>query len=123
MSKYQIYEEKCTQLLREDDIRFAGIVDGEGKLVAGGQREGVKPLENNESTLQSFIEFVSKISIRKDYDKVLGPINYLAARRDKVVLVSFPFPISQILLLVTAEPTVNIENLAKKVVDIFTGVQ
>ncbi len=50
------------------------------------------------------------------------PRNYLAARRDKAVLVSFPFPITQILLLISAEPTVNIENLAKKVVEIFTDV-
>ncbi len=122
-SKYKMYEEKCNYILTEDNIRFAGIVNDEGQLVAGGQRKGVPPLEDSESKLQSFIEFVSKVSIRKDYDKSLGPINYLAARRDKVVLISFPFPVSQILLLVTAEPTVNIENLAKKIVDIFTGVQ
>ena len=122
-SRYKMYEEKCNKILAEDDIRFAGIVDVDGRLVAGGQREGVPPLEDSESKLQSFIEFVSKVSIRKDYDDSLGPINYLAARRDKLVLVSFPFPISKILLLVTAEPTANIENLAKNVVDIFTGVQ
>ena len=122
-SRYKMYEEKCNRILAEDDIRFAGIVDVDGRLVAGGQREGVPPLEDSESKLQSFIEFVSKVSIRKDYDDSLGPINYLAARRDKLVLVSFPFPISKILLLVTAEPTANIESLAKNVVDIFTGVQ
>ncbi len=69
------------------------------------------------------MEFVSKVSIRKDYDQTLGPINYLAARRDKAVLVSFPFPVSKILLLISAEPSVNIENLATKVVDIFTDVE
>ncbi|MFB5618878.1 MAG: DUF6659 family protein, partial [Candidatus Nitrosomaritimum aestuariumsis] len=52
-----------------------------------------------------------------------GPINYIAARRDKAVLVSFPFPISQIALLISAEPNLNIENLAKKVVEIFTNVK
>jgi len=62
-------------------------------------------------------------SIRKQYDESLGPINYLAARRDKAVLVSFPFPITQVLLLISAEPTANIENLAKKVVEIFTDVK
>ncbi len=121
-SKYRLYAEKCLQIQSEDSVRFAAIVDGSGKIVAGGQREGVPPLEDDESKLQSFVEFVSKVSIRKDYDKSLGPINYLAARRDKLVLISFPFPVSDILLLVTAEPTVSIENLAKKVVDIFTSV-
>ena len=118
----KLYVEKCNHLLEESEIRFAGIVNKDGKLVAGGFKEGITPYENDETKLQSFFEFVSKASIRKELDESLGPINYLAARRDKAVLVSFPFPITQILLLISAEPTVNIESLAKKVVEIFTDV-
>ncbi len=121
--KYSMYATKCSQIQNEDSVRFAAIVDDGGKIIAGGQRAGIEPLEDSESKLQSFVEFVSMVSIRKDYDKSLGPINYLAARRDKLVLISFPFPVSRVLLLVTAEPSVSIEGLAKKVVDIFTGVQ
>ncbi len=118
----KLYDERCNCLLGESEIRFAGIVDKNGKLISGGFKEGITPYENDETKLQSFFEFVSKASIRKELDESLGPINYLAARRDKAVLVSFPFPISQILLLISAEPTVNIEILAKKVVEIFTDV-
>ena len=122
-TKTQFYNEKCTRLLEEEDIRFAGIINEKGDLISGGFKKDLTPLEGDETRLKSFMEFVSKVSIRKEYDQSLGPINYLAARRDKAVLVSFPFPISKILLLISAEPTVNIENLAKKVVDIFTGVE
>ena len=108
--------------MQEPEIRFAGIVDQDGNLVSGGFKEGISPHEGDETRLQNFLEFVSKASIRKEYDQSLGPINYLAARRDKAVLVSFPFPITQILLLISAEPTVNIENLARRVVEIFTDV-
>ena len=115
-------KKKCRQLLEQDEIRFAGIVNKEGQLTTGGFKEGLTPYENDETKLQAFFNFVSKASIRKEFDESLGPINYLAARRDKAVLVSFPFPISQVLLLISAEPNVNIENLAKKVVEIFTDV-
>lgn len=118
----KLYGQKCDILLQESEIRFAGIVDKDGQLVSGGFKEGISPYEGDETRLQSFLEFVSKASIRKEYDESLGPINYLAARRDKAVLVSFPFPVTQILLLISAEPTVNIETLAKKVVEIFTDV-
>lgn len=118
----KLYGDKCAQLQQESEIRFAGIVDKDGRLIAGGFKEGLTPHEGDETRLQAFLEFVSKASIRKEYDESLGPINYLAARRDKAVLVSFPFPITKILLLVSAEPTANIENLAKKVVGIFTDV-
>ena len=119
----QLHDEKCTQLLRESEIRFAGIIDKDGKLIAGGFKNGLVPHESDDARLQSFLEFVSNVSIRNEYDESLGPINYLAARRDKAVLVSFPFPVTQILLLISAEPSANIDNLAKKVVEIFTDVK
>jgi len=118
----KLYGEKCDLLLLESEIRFAGIVDKDGQLISGGFKKGLTPYEGDETKLQSFLDFVSKASIRKEFDESLGPINYLAARRDKAVLVSFPFPITQILLLISAEPSANIENLAKKVVEIFTDV-
>ncbi len=118
----QLYDEKCEQLLQENEIRFAGIINDQGSLISGGFKKGITPLEGDETKLQSFMEFVSKISIRKEFDQSLGPINYLAARRDKAVLISFPFPVSKIILLISAEPSVDIEKIAKKVVDIFSGV-
>lgn len=118
----QLYDEKCEQLLQENEIRFAGIINDQGSLISGGFKKGITPLEGDETKLKSFMEFVSKISIRKEFDQSLGPINYLAARRDKAVLISFPFPVSKIILLISAEPSVDIENIAKKVVDIFSGV-
>jgi hypothetical protein len=121
-SSSNLFSVKCTQLLEEPEIRFSGIVDKDGQLITGGFKEGLTPYEGDETKLQSFFDFVSKASIRKEFDESLGPINYLAARRDKAVLVSFPFPVSQVLLLISAEPTVNIENLAKKVVSIFSDV-
>jgi hypothetical protein len=117
-----LFSVKCKRLLDEPEIRFSGIVDKNGQLITGGFKEGLTPYEGDETKLQSFFDFVSKASIRKEFDESLGPINYLAARRDKAVLVSFPFPVSQVLLLISAEPTVNIENLAKKVVSIFSDV-
>jgi hypothetical protein len=121
-SNFQVYDNKCQRLLEENEIRFAGIINSEGKLVSGGFKKGITPLEEDDTRLKSFMEFVSKVSIRKEYDQSLGPINYLAARRDKAVLVSFPFPVSKIVLLISANPSVDIEKLAKKAVDIFSGI-
>ena len=122
-TQFKLYAEKCEQLQHESEIRFAGIIDKDGQLIAGGFKDGLVPHESDDLRLQSFLEFVSKASIRTEYDETLGPINYLAARRDKAVLVSFPFPVTQILLLISAEPSANIESLAKKVVEIFTDVK
>ena len=122
-TNYEIYDNKCQKMLDEDEIRFAGIINEDGKLVSGGFKKDIAPLENDEAKLKSFMEFVSKVTIRKEYDESLGPINYLAARRDKAVLVSFPFPVSKFVLLISANPSVDIEQLATKVVDIFSGIK
>jgi len=119
----EIYDEKCKRLFEEDTIRFAGILDEKGKIISGGFKPGLAPLETDEVKLKSFMEFVSKTSIRKEFDQSLGPINYLAARRDKAVLISFPFPVSRITLLISAEPSANIEILAAHVVEIFSGIE
>jgi len=117
--KFQIYDIRCKDLLDDEKIRFAGIINETGNLIYGGFKKGVVPLESDQTKLESFMKFVSKISLRKEYDDSLGPINYLVARRDKTVLISFPFPLSRILLLISAEPSVDIENLASMVIRIF----
>jgi len=122
-SDTKLFEEKCKRLQKENEIRFAAIIDEDGKLLAGGFKEGLTPLEEDKEKLKSFMEFVAKTTIRKEFDQSLGPINYLAARREKAVLISFPFPVSKILLLISAEPSVDIENLATNVVDIFSGIK
>lgn len=119
-TEYKFYESKCSQLQQEKEIRFAGIINEQGKLVVGGFKPGITPLENDESRLDGFMDFASRVSLRKEYDKTLGPINYLAARRDRLVLISFPFPVSKFVLLISAEPTVDIEKIAKRVVTIFS---
>jgi hypothetical protein len=122
-TEYQNYDEKCQKMLDEDQIRFAGIINESGNLVSGGFKKEIIPLEDDKEKLKSFMEFVSKVSIRKEFDETLGPINYLAARRDRAVLVSFPFPVSKFVLLISANPSVDIEKLATRVMDIFSGVK
>lgn len=117
--QYPDYDKKCKKLCEEKEIRFAGIVDENGKLVAGGFKKGLVPLERDEQRLEEFMRFVSEVSLLKSFDDTLGPTCYIAARREKVILISFPFPLSKILLLISAEPTIDIEKLASHIVNIF----
>lgn len=117
--QYPDYDKKCKKLCEEKEIRFAGIVDENGKLVAGGFKKGLIPLERDEQRLEEFMRFVSQVSLLKSFDDTLGPTCYIAARREKVILISFPFPLSKILLLISAEPTIDIEKLASHIVNIF----
>jgi len=106
--------------MEEEGVRFAGIINENGKLIAGGFKPGVVPYAKDKEKFHRFLTRVVDFSLGSEHDEALGRLNYLKARRDKLVLISFPFPVSKIILLVSAEPAVDIEKLASRVSEIFS---
>lgn len=119
VSEYQIYDIRCKDALEEEGVRFAGILDETGKIIAGGFKPGVHRLEKDEEKFQHFIDRVIDISLRREHEETLGRLNYISCRRDNVILLSFPFPVTRHVLLVSADPGVNSEKLAAKITRIF----
>ena len=118
----EIFEPRCKEVQYHSGVRFAAIIDKDGNKIAGGFTEGVSPYEGDENNLHDFYKFAVDISLRTDHlSDSLGHLNYIASRRDKVILISFPFPISSNILLISAEPGLDIENLALDVVKIFSS--
>ena len=118
-AEYEVYDVRCKDALDEEGVRFAAIVNKEGKKIAGGFKKGITPLEDNERELREFMKHAVDISLNKNYSKKLGRINYIVFRRDKIVLISFPFPLTPQILLISAEPSINVEKLAYRVTRIF----
>ncbi len=108
--------QKCELLLKEPEIRFAGFLDMMGNLVAGAFRDGVKPLKNEEERKKMFIEAVLRIRTRGDFDENLGPVYYAAARRKNVVTMTFL--VDEKVLFVSAEPDIDIDKTAYKIMDL-----
>ena len=114
MSKdIQYYQEKCDLIAKDPEIRFAGILDMMGNLVAGSFRTGLVPLKNEEERKKMFIEAVLRIRTRQDFDENLGPVKYAAARRTNVVTLTFF--VDDKVLFISAEPDVDIDLTAKKI--------
>ena len=111
--EYLKFDQKCTLLLQEDEIRFAGFINSMGRLVAGGFKEGTTPLEDEAERQKMYMELALRVSMRKDFDYSLGPVKYTASRRQKAVVISFP--INSNVLLISMEPTVDIDKLANKI--------
>lgn len=109
--------EKLDIILSEKEIRFAGFVDLKGNLVKSQFREGIIPFENDDEQRQIFRELALRISTRKKFDYSMGAVKYSASRREKLVMMSFPLKNS--ILLITAEPNVNIDRLAYKIIQIL----
>ncbi|MEE8255442.1 MAG: DUF6659 family protein [Nitrosopumilaceae archaeon] len=112
-NEYYQYEEKCQSLLKEPEIRFAALINHMGNLVAGGMKQGMKPLEDEADMRKLYMELILRVSTRKEFDYSLGPVEYSASRREKAVVLSFP--IGNKVLLVSANTNVNIDETAKKI--------
>ena len=118
----ETFEPRSKEVQYHSGVRFAAIKDKDGNKIAGGFTDGVSPYEGDENNLHDFYKFAVDISLRTDHlSDSLGHLNYIASRRDKVILISFPFPISSNILLISAEPGLDIENLALDVVKIFSS--
>lgn len=108
---------KIDELVREEEIRFAAFIDLEGQLVEGKFHEGLVPRENDTQRERLYKELAFRVSTRKAFDEELGRVKYSASRRENVVMMSFPF--NNMILMITAEPNVNIDRLAYRVIQIL----
>ena len=69
-------------------IRFVGVIDRMGRLLAGGMRKGLIPLELDSEKL--YLEFALRSEMRKDFNAEFGNTIFSFTEREKIKLASFP---------------------------------
>jgi hypothetical protein len=79
-------EEKiCDEIVELDgSIRFAGIANNMGKVVAAKFKRGVQALLTKEEIEDNIIKAVLRMKTREDYEQKLGKTIYTFALYDKV---------------------------------------
>ncbi len=112
-----LYQQGCKRLLQEPEIWFAGVISPMGNLIAGGMKEDLAPLEDDEDRRKMYMELILRVTTRKDFDDALGSVKYSASRREHIVVMSFP--LDNVVLLVSAQPDVDLDQTAKKVMKIW----
>ncbi|HXV38572.1 MAG TPA: DUF6659 family protein [Nitrosopumilaceae archaeon] len=98
-------------------IRFAGIVNNQGRLVAGGMKEDKKPLEDTKDDEMLFMELVLRTKMRKEFDKQLGAVKFAMSYREKAIVMSFPF--GEHVMLVSAEREIDFAKIPFKILKIL----
>jgi hypothetical protein len=117
-SKIYDYAHICGEVKSIDSkIRFAGVVNDRGRLVAGGMKENVEPLESEKDDEMIFMELALRVKMRKEFDKQLGPVNFALASRERALAISFP--LNEDILYVVAEPDSDYGALPKKILDVI----
>lgn len=112
------YFKICEDIKKIDKkIRFAGIINDRGRLVAGGLREGVESFTSPQDDERSFIELAMNIKMREEFDKQLGHVNFAMSVREKVI--SLSIIIGKDILYVTASPEMEHSSIPTKVLEII----
>ena len=75
--EYSIFQQKCETLLKEDEVRFAGLINSMGKLVAGGFKEGISSSALNKRD-QKDGQDAASITQRGTDERTQGPSASLA---------------------------------------------
>ena len=116
----QEYEQICNKVKSLDErIRFAGIINNKGKLIAGGMKSGIEPLERKNEDEMLFMELALRVKMRKDFDEQLGSVNFAMASREKSLEISVTITKDDVLYVV-GEPDTDYTNLPKKIIDIIS---
>ena len=112
-------EEKSKVMLQDHSIRFLGIIDSMGRQVAGGYKEGLVRLVDDEEH-KMCIQHVLSFVLTKDLDESLGTVDYLISKRKKVCMITIP--LQKYVILMSVERNADVERIVEKTVKLFENI-
>ena len=108
------YQKLCESAKKADSkIRFAGIINSRGRLIAGGMVSSKKALEDEKKDEMLFMELALRVKMRSEFDSELGKVKFSLSLREKLIVMSFP--IKNDVLLVSMERKTQFEKIAFKI--------
>ena len=112
-------EEKCKEMLQDHNIRFLGFIDNMGRQIAGGYKEGLVRLVDDEEH-KMCIQHVLGFVLTKDLDESLGEVDYLISKRKKVCMITIP--LQKYVILMSVERNADVERIVEKTVKLFENI-
>ena len=108
----------CKEVFELDEkIRSTRIINGKGKLVAGGMRQGLQSLEDAKKDEMLFMELSLRVRMRHEFDEEFGAVEFSLSYRGKVILMSFP--IGENVLFVSSERQLDLGKNPFNILDII----
>src|SRR5919202_1288700 len=81
----------CKEILQLDNsIRFAGIANNLGSLVATAYRNGLTPLMDKKETEHYAIQAVLRAATREDFESKIGRLVYSIGKYERLIRATIP---------------------------------
>ena len=108
------YEKLCESAKKADSkVRFAGVINSRGRLIAGGMVSSKKALEDEKKDEMLFMELALRVKMRSEFDSELGKVKFSLSLREKLIVMSFP--IKNDILLVSMQRKTQFEKIASNI--------
>ena len=105
------YEKLCTSAQKIDSkVRFAGIINSRGRLIAGGMVESKTRLGDRKRDEMLYMELALRVKMRSEFDDDLGKVKFSMSFREKLIVMSFPM--KNDILMVSMERKTKFEKIA-----------
>lgn len=101
-------------------IRFVGVINNMGNLVAGDYRKGIVPIAEIEH-YKICMEHALELFMKKDLDDVLGPLDYMVSKRKKIKIVTIPM--NNYIVLISTESNIKIEPIIDEIIEFLNNMQ
>ena len=116
------YEAVCQKIMKLDSkMRSARVINDRGHLVAGGMKEGLKALEDSKQDEMMFMEIALRVRMRHEFDKEFGETLFSLSYRQKVIIISFPLPDGNV-LLVSSETGADFGKIPFQIIKILEKI-
>jgi hypothetical protein len=81
----------CKQIQQLDNsIRFVGIANNLGSLIATSYRNGLTPLMNEQETSHYAIQVVLRAATREDFESKIGRLEYSIGKYERIIRATVP---------------------------------
>ena len=85
----------CKEILQLDNsIRFVGVANNLGSLVATAYRNGLTPMMNKQETSHYAIQAVLRAATREDFESKIGRLVYSLGKYEKLIRATIPVKLS-----------------------------
>ena len=105
------YENLCTLVQKIDSkVRFAGVINSKGRLIAGGMAPSKKRLGDRKRDEMLYMELALRVKMRREFDDDLGQVKFSMSFREKLIVMSFP--VKDDVLMISMERKTQFEQIA-----------
>jgi len=119
MDNVEALEKICQKIVKLDPkMRSARIINSRGHLLAGGMKKGLMSLEAQKQDEMMFMELALRVRMRHEFDHEFGVVHFSMSYRDKVIVMSFPLPQDDV-LLISSEKELDFGKLPFKILKII----